>query len=262
MTYCRTGYNPNRVMFWFCKKFIMVLARVPINGRARAGMSLPASTQSSISGPGLQMLWTAARADPRTSTCSVGCSAGNAGYAVCLPACVASRSRTSALDKRLQVWTKLSTYTQGLPARNQLLVLGDFNCCLSSHSSTTSGGMTGPGLLKPQTMHPDCQYFFDYVSQQGLCGLNTWTSHHRRPMATHENGTVSAQIDSFSRRVHADCISGQAAPVRRLNLTPWRGGSQRIALVATLPVHPGWRTGRQGSHAAKPGQSFQQISAR
>ena len=83
-------------------------------------------------------------------------------------------SSSGVLGKRMLLWTKLPTYTQNLPACNQLVVIGDFNCSLCSARAFSDGGATRPGLLRSQTLPTDSQHFVDYVQLNGLCALNTW----------------------------------------------------------------------------------------
>ena len=158
-------------------------------------------------------------------------------------------SGSAILDKRMTLWTQLSSYTQGLPARNQLLVAGDFNCSLCS-AHACAGGATGPGLLRPQTLQADSQHFVDYVSINGLCALNTWMPLKKYRMATYNSEHAATQIDFIlTRKPSADRMARRSLPMPHVNLAPWRGGSRHFMVSATLPVYPGWRTGRKGQAA-------------
>ena len=112
------------------------------------------------------------------------------------------------LDKRSTIWNKLSCYLGRLPVRNQLLLLGDFNCGLRQ-----TAGVTGPALLPPQPPHPDFEATTAMAETVDLCALNTWISRQSRDMSTFRHERGSTQIDYiFTRRVHADKLAGQSLP--------------------------------------------------
>ena len=59
-------------------------------------------------------------------------------------------SSKQVLDKRLLLWNRMSAYLSSLPVRNQLLIIGDFNCSLLH----VAGG-TGAGRMPHPTKLPD-----------------------------------------------------------------------------------------------------------
>ena len=131
-----------------------------------------------------------------------------------------------------------------LPVRNQLLILGDFNCGLAH----VAGG-TAAGRIPHPTKQRDVDNFTSIVDSMALRALNTWLPRRSHTMQTYQHEHGSTQIDYIlTRRAHADFQARQSAPIQ-FDLTPWRGGSKHKMVTATIPLRPGWRR-----HVTQAGQ--------
>ena len=112
--------------------------------------------------------------------------------------------RTRALlDRRMQVWRAVHNWVLGIPRRNQLLLLGDFNCTLTPQSPHVGTGVTD----NTSAPHQDGDEFQRLVCQNGLTALNTW-SRAGRPASTFLRPTgAGAQLDYALTRLPCDPLS-------------------------------------------------------
>ena len=79
------------------------------------------------------------------------------------------------LRQRACVWDRLRSWTASIPARNKLVIVGDFNCTL-----TPSPPNVGPGTAgHRKTVHKDAHVFQNLVTSQGLVATNTWGTRER-----------------------------------------------------------------------------------
>ena len=137
------------------------------------------------------------------------------------------------IDKRQAFWRKLTTFVQGLPARNIKCIAGDFNCALKAQSTHT-----GPGLHPATFTYPDSVDFGQAITSANLCALNTWGP-ARDAFTYRLDGQVPkrSQIDFvFASLPHTDLQAKRARTDRDINFAPWRGGGRHFALIASLRV--------------------------
>ena len=137
------------------------------------------------------------------------------------------------IDKRQAFWRKLTTFVQGLPARNIKCIAGDFNCALKAQSTHT-----GPGLHPATFTYPDSVDFGQAITSANLCALNTWGP-ARDAFTYRLDGQVPkrSQIDFvFASLPHTDMQAKRARADRDINFAPWRGGGRHFALIASLRV--------------------------
>ena len=142
--------------------------------------------------------------------------------------------RTPArLRQRALIWTALDEYLQRLPNRNELAVVGDFNC-----GTIPLCGHTGPehfkwdGHMHAGIRHPDTDRFMDIIRQHGLVALNTWDTGLG---PTYVHGSVATRIDFvLTRHSHVDF---QAKQVRILHDAPFMTSHEycHFPLISSLP---------------------------
>ena len=136
--------------------------------------------------------------------------------------------------QRTQVWNALSRALNAVPARNLLVVGGDFNAALLPER-----GLVGAGVHR----HGGSNYDTDLIAllqTHRLCALNTWGQARPSTSATFLNGQQSSQVDFLlTRRIAADQEARRAKPIE-LNLAPWRHGPRHRPVQANLPWVAGW----------------------
>ena len=82
----------------------------------------------------------------------------------------------ACLQARDKWWTKLDQVLGGIPNRNCLILVGDFNSSLPfSHGITGSSSFTWNGQDCRGTTHPDQAQFLNILRGHALVTLNTWT---------------------------------------------------------------------------------------
>ena len=100
--------------------------------------------------------------------------------------------RTQALlARRMQVWRTIHHWISGVPQRNQLLLLGDFNCTLMPQPPHVGTGVTDTSTAP----HQDADEFQRIVCQHGLTALNTWSRGGRAASTFLRPAGVGAQLD-------------------------------------------------------------------
>eukprot|EP00439_Symbiodinium_sp_Y106_P072399 s2427_g13.t1 len=136
-------------------------------------------------------------------------------------------------DLRGAVWQHLHDACARLPARNFLLLCGDFNATVQPERYAA-----GPASLPSDANYPDRQ-LNRLLAAHSLCALNTW---HASPAYTHYSHTGQTQIDFvITRRSTAGQASKQARPLVDFPVAGWRLSSHLPiqAALSVVPVH--WR---------------------
>ncbi|OLP96423.1 hypothetical protein AK812_SmicGene21348 [Symbiodinium microadriaticum] len=91
----------------------------------------------------------------------------------------------------MQVWRTIHHWISGVPQRNQLLLLGDFNCTLMPQPPHVGTGVTDTSTAP----HQDADEFQRIVCQHGLTALNTWSRGGRAASTFLRPAGVGAQLD-------------------------------------------------------------------
>ena len=142
----------------------------------------------------------------------------------------------SSLAQRASIWKALGDCINGLPARNAVIMLGDFNCSLRPNSGTA-----GSSVYQSATKHADQDEFQTILRQCRLCALNTWSGTAEAQITCKAPG-FSSHIDFIVvRTLHADRLARAATPDANVNFSPWRSGTVHHLVQASLPIFPGWR---------------------
>ena len=130
---------------------------------------------------------------------------------------------------RAAVLRALSRAVRRVPARDTLVVAGDFN---SSVSPTPR--LVGPRTLAPQEARPDEAEFTNFVRAHHLTVLNTWqvSSPH-----TFVQGDSRTQIDFLLTKVSSSGGSAkQAAPLANFPLGSWKSGGHLPLYARIKPL--------------------------
>ena len=139
----------------------------------------------------------------------------------------------STVQKRSQLWEKLSRLLESLPRRNVLVVGCDLNTVLRP-----LGAHVGFGVQASQITMDD--EVANLLQQHDLCVLNTWKSSRPGACSTFHHGEVRTQIDFIiSRRSTTDPQARLAGPVS-LDLAPWRQGPKHWPIQASIPLIGPW----------------------
>ena len=130
---------------------------------------------------------------------------------------------------RAAVLKALSRGVRRVPARDTMIIAGDFN---SSVSPTPR--LVGPRTLTPQEARPDEAEFTNFVRTHHLTVLNTWqvSSPH-----TFVQGDSRTQIDFLLTKV--SCSGGsakQAAPLANFPLGSWKTGGHLPLFARIKPI--------------------------
>ena len=141
-------------------------------------------------------------------------------------------SRDVVLSRRADIWARLHSLTASVPKRNQLLLLGDFNCSLSPDSN-----LVGRGVHQHSCHHAtDSHMLMDLARNFGLVALNTWSRRGLRACTYHPaTSRGHSQIDfAFCRLMHCDQQARQTKPV----LTPFVpiSGMRHSPLQGSIPA--------------------------
>ena len=142
-----------------------------------------------------------------------------------------ANTRDKLLARRAESWAQLATLLHSLPARNQLLLLGDLNT-----SFTTEGSLVGRGVCSRQGSHaPDTPTAQDLLRNFDLTVLNSWGVSGRRSCTYLPAGASGhSQIDyAIMRRRLADPPARCTAP-HTLPFVP-ATGMRHLPLLGTMP---------------------------
>ena len=130
---------------------------------------------------------------------------------------------------RAAVLKALSRGVRRVPARDTMIIAGDFN---SSVSPTPR--LVGPRTLAPQEARPDEAEFTNFVRTHHLTVLNTWqvSSPH-----TFVQGDSRTQIDFLLTKVSSSGGSAkQAAPLANFPLGSWKTGGHLPIFARIKPI--------------------------
>ncbi|CAE7817602.1 unnamed protein product [Symbiodinium sp. CCMP2592] len=139
---------------------------------------------------------------------------------------------SASQNRRLRqgVWHALQQTLDTLPARNKVILAGDFNSTLSQ----------APPGVGPSVPHPDTHDNHDATLQQllldyELCALNTW---HARPKHTFFSTTTRSQLDYLIVKcTDAGATAKLSAPLTAFPVTGDRL-SNHIPVQASLQLRP------------------------
>ena len=135
--------------------------------------------------------------------------------------------------RRQHLWKTLDSTMQALPKRNTLVLLGDFNCNVTSFEANVGwGSFHWHGSLHENTRHVDVGDFMAILRTHGLVVLNSWNP---RLGPTYKHGDHASSIDFMITRLsHAD---GQAKQISLLSEAPFLGSPDygHVPLLGSLP---------------------------
>ncbi|CAE7423381.1 Pol, partial [Symbiodinium sp. CCMP2592] len=131
---------------------------------------------------------------------------------------------------RLAVWECIGKILAALPARNTVIMLGDFNTqikpCAAAGTRICSGTSTS-------THPPDQARLQHLVEDFSLLHLNSWC---KAAGPTYHHNKGASLIDHIiMRSSQADDRARQARPLR-LGLAAWRLGGYHLPLKASIPL--------------------------
>ncbi|CAE7475477.1 Pol [Symbiodinium sp. CCMP2592] len=131
---------------------------------------------------------------------------------------------------RLAVWECIGKILAALPARNTVIMLGDFNTqikpCAAAGTRICSGNSSG-------THPPDQARLQHLVEDFSLLHLNSWC---KAAGPTYHHNKGASLIDHIiMRSCQADDRARQAKPLR-LGLAAWRLGGYHLPLKASIPL--------------------------
>ena len=130
---------------------------------------------------------------------------------------------------RAAVLKALSRGVRRVPARDTMIIAGDFNS-----SVCTTPRLVGPRTLAPQEARPDEAEFTNFVRAHHLTVLNTWqvSSPH-----TFVQGDSRTQIDFLLTKVSSSGGSAkQAAPLANFPLGSWKTGGHLPLFARIRPI--------------------------
>ena len=131
-------------------------------------------------------------------------------------------------DNRSSLLRKLGSSIRGMPQRNTLLVMGDFNMSLRSDMK-----YVGPSTVPSCRLgHKGSKELHQLLEDHLLTATNTWCV--RKP-ATHEQGNSVSQIDYVLLRLSQAKGPGKATrPQRDFPVAQWREGSRHFPLMGQI----------------------------
>ena len=133
-----------------------------------------------------------------------------------------------AREIRRDVWDALRKLLQVAPARNTLVLLGDFNSpirpCAAAGTRINPGRQTG-------AMPPDQAHLQQLLEDFSLLHVNSWC---RAAGATYHHGKGASLIDHILLRAsQSDARAKQSRPLR-LGLAAWRLGGYHLPVQASI----------------------------
>ena len=146
--------------------------------------------------------------------------------------------QTDVQSKRDKWWSQLDDLLSKLPRRNQLMILGDFNCSMQAdtiHCGTTQ--YRWEGKLTTGTRHPDQHRFHHLIRTHHLTILNSWDA-SRGP--TFIGPSFTSRIDfACMRHAQADGASKQIQYIWTAPFQPMpRSGHVALVCHASIHWHP------------------------
>ena len=145
--------------------------------------------------------------------------------------------------ERHKVWEAIAECLDNVPARNQVLIVGDMNVQLPCTS-----GITGTAVTK-QTYRDgrDEAELLSILRQHGMIALNTF---HDKQRYTYQHAGVKSQLDYvFAKGCQATGLSKKARGLHDFPLLAARGEGSHVPIFAQLPKH--WRIWRYGAEQAR-----------
>ena len=144
--------------------------------------------------------------------------------------------------ERQKVWEALADCLDKIPARNQVLIVGDMNVQLPS---TT--GVTGTAVSKQAYRDGrDEAELISILRQHGMIAINTF---HDNQRFTYSHAGVKSQLDYvFAKGCQATGLSKQAHGLHDFPLLAARGEGSHVPIFAQLPRH--WRIWKYGANLA------------
>ncbi|CAE7208423.1 unnamed protein product [Symbiodinium sp. CCMP2592] len=136
-------------------------------------------------------------------------------------------------ENRHKLLTKLQRTVAGLPARNTLLLAGDFNCPFEPNAAHC-----GRCVLPHNTLHyKDFRDHQHVVEALHLCVLNSWSNPRHGQLATFTFGKLASQIDYvMMRKTQATPLARRAQVLANFPVAAWREGANHHPVEAYLQV--------------------------
>ena len=133
---------------------------------------------------------------------------------------------------RQNVWHALQQLLDSLPARNKVIIGGDFNSTLrAAHPGI------GPATPNPELHNNHDATLQQLIQDQELCALNTW---HARPHHTFFSTSGRSQLDYILAKCSdAGATAKQSAPLPDFPVTGDRLANH-LPVQATLQLRPFW----------------------
>ena len=135
-----------------------------------------------------------------------------------------------AKEIRLGVWEALRKLLHVLPARNTVVLLGDYNCPIKSCAAT--GVRISPGQHSGH-MPADQTRLQQLLEDFSLVHLNSWCRGAGATFFHHQGASLIDHI--LMRGTQLDDRAKQAKPVR-LGLAAWRLGNYHLPVKACIPL--------------------------
>ena len=137
------------------------------------------------------------------------------------------------MNLRSQFWTKLDEYMFTLPARNQLVCCGDFNCAMTQASPWVGTSyFRWHGKLQQGHQHRDMHRLQQLLQRHSMTATNTWSS---AIGPSYFHGMYAARIDFFLVRLHScDGIAKQSHYLNEASFLPVNQ-THHFPLECTIP---------------------------
>ncbi|CAE7403450.1 pol [Symbiodinium sp. CCMP2592] len=146
--------------------------------------------------------------------------------------------------QRKTVWNALNACLDGIPARNQVLVCGDFNTQLPHCKGVTGTAVSNTTYRDKRDEHE----LLDILRLHGLIAANTF---HDAKQYTYCGSGSRSQIDYlFMRSNQAQGLSKRAHGLHKFPLLAARGEGYHVPLLAHVPRR--WRIWRYDSAPRQP----------
>ena len=145
--------------------------------------------------------------------------------------------------ERHKVWEAIAECLDSVPARNQVLVVGDMNVQLPC-----TVGITGTAVTKQAYRDGrDEAELLSILRQRGMIALNTF---HDKQRYTYQHAGVKSQLDYiFAKGCQATGLSKKAHGLHDFPLIAARGEGSHVPIFAQLPKH--WRIWKYGAEQAR-----------
>ena len=137
------------------------------------------------------------------------------------------------MQLRSQFWSKMDDYMYTLPARNQLVCCGDFNCAMSQAPPWVgTSSFRWQGRMQQGHQHRDMHRLHMLLQRHELTATNTWSS---AIGPSYFHGMYAARIDFFLVRLHScDGIAKQSHYLNTASFLPVNQ-THHFPLECTIP---------------------------